>query len=247
MQHKVYFKHTWLNELWERKVPFFATFYIIVTLSYGALYALDFYPELKTATSTPQTVTGGVAVVPTRVAQTPAVVKPVVTTPVVTTEVKSAAAVSSADSLPVRLIIDKLNKSVVILNPKETTVEALDAALLNGAARHPESADFKKTGTMFLLGHSSYLPFVHNKNYQAFNGIQNLEWGDLIRVQSSNTEYLYRVQKVSEAKASKAEVDISWGTPKLVLATCNSFGTKDDRYVVEANFIESYPIGSKKR
>jgi LPXTG-site transpeptidase (sortase) family protein len=96
---------------------------------------------------------------------------------------------------------------------------------------------------MFLLGHSSYLPTVNNKNFQALNGIQKLEWGDTIRVQSEETEYLYRVQKVYEVKASAASADIEWGKAKIILVTCNSFGSKDDRFVVEGYLIKSYPIG----
>lgn len=147
------------------------------------------------------------------------------------------------DPLPTTIIFDSLEgREVKVLNPKESTVEALDTALLTGVVRHPDGADFKNEGTIFLLGHSSYLPVVNNKNFQAFNGIQKLAWGDTIRLRSGNTEYLYSVERVYEAKASDAEVEIEWGTPTLVLATCNSFATKDDRFIVEAILVGSKPL-----
>lgn len=230
MHYKVYFKHDWQNILWERKVPFFSVFMVILFVTYAGLYALDLYPELRVATST----------------------SPLVVSEAMTTTDTDATKVATApeakpdseniDPLPMKLIIEKLDREVQVLNPKDNSVEALDAALLKGVARHPDSADFKKTGMMFLLGHSSYLPTVHNKNFQAFNGIQKLAWGDLIRVQSGDTEYLYRVQKAYEVKASRAEADITWGKAKLVMVTCNSFGSKDDRFVVEAFLIDSYPL-----
>ncbi len=145
--------------------------------------------------------------------------------------------------LPVSIIFDSLGgKEVKVLNPEEGSIEALDTALLSGVVRHPDSADFKNTGTIFILGHSSYLPNVMNKNFQAFNGIQKLQWGDTVRLRSNNTEYVYSVERVYEAKAADAEVEIEMGTSKLVLATCNSFATKDDRYVVEAVLVGAHPI-----
>jgi len=139
---------------------------------------------------------------------------------------------------PTQIIFDSLgNKEVTVLNPESSDINVLDNALLRGAVRHPASADFVDTGTMFILGHSSYLPQVNNRNYQAFNGIQKLVWGDTIRVRSATKEYVYSVSRVYEAKATDTEVPITFGESKLILATCNSFGTTDDRFVVEATFV----------
>ena len=131
----------------------------------------------------------------------------------------------------------------MIQNPKGRAVAELDKALLTGAVRHPDSADFKNTGNMFLFGHSSYLPHVFNKNFQAFNDIQKLVWGDIIRVQSSDTEYRYRVNNVYKTKAGDAEVTLDHARAKLTLVTCNSFGSKDERFVVEAELFETKSIG----
>lgn len=148
----------------------------------------------------------------------------------------------SSEAYPERIVIDALDKTIPVLNPETNDVATLDTALLSGAVRHPDSANFQKTGTMFILGHSSYLPVVHNKNFQAFNGIQKLVWGDTIRLFSKDMEYIYTVDKVYEAKAADARVPLQYEEAKLVLATCNSFGTKDDRYIVEASLVAKRPV-----
>jgi LPXTG-site transpeptidase (sortase) family protein len=153
----------------------------------------------------------------------------------------------SVDPLPVRIIFDTLDKEVMVQNPDTKSVAELDNALLEGVVRHPGSANFSETGTIFILGHSSYLPVVRNKNFQAFNGIQKLKWGDTVRLQSKDKEYVYSVDRVYEAKASDAEVTIEWGTPKLTLATCNSFGSKDDRFVVEATLVSTSLLSEGKQ
>ena len=146
------------------------------------------------------------------------------------------------DPFPVSITFDSLDKTIAVLNPESRSVAALDTALLSGVVRHPDSADFERTGTIFLLGHSSYLPNVINKNFQAFNGIQKLGWGDVIRLRSGDTEYVYHVDRTYEVKASDAEVEIEAGVAKLTLATCNSFGSKDDRFVVEATLVSKTAI-----
>lgn len=152
---------------------------------------------------------------------------------------KSSTTASGLDATPNRLIIDELGKDVVILNPTQNSLSALDAALLEGVVRHPDTADFADTGNMLIVGHSSYLPNVFNKNFQALNGLQNLTWGDLIRVQSLDTEYIYRVERVYKAKATELVVPNDRGEARLTLATCNTFGAKEDRFVVEAILVET--------
>lgn len=209
----------------EQRIVFFFVTVGAISITYGLFFIADFLPEKKSDV----VVEEQVQVVETEV---------VVEAPVIVEE-------KIVDPLPISVIFDTLGgKEVTILNPELSTVEALDSALLSGVIRHPDSADFKNSGTIFLLGHSSYLPVVRNKNFQAFNGIQKLKWGDTIRLQSSNTEYVYSVERVYEAKATDAEVKIEKGDAKLVLATCNSFATKDDRFIVEAILIGEHPIGT---
>lgn len=204
-----------------RKVPFLIVFFIVIFLSYGLLYAIDFIPEPVDEYPTKVTNEMNTA------EQGTEAIKPVTVTAIE----------------PVNIIFDSLGKKEMkVLNPKTRDIASLDHALLSGVVRHPDSADFENAGNIFILGHSSYLPNVMNKNFQAFNGIQKLVWGDTIRLQSEDMEYIYRVQKVYQAKTSDVTVPETPGKAMLTLATCNSFGTKDDRFVVEAVLIDEKPL-----
>lgn len=211
------------------KVSFFVAFFVIVTITYAILVLIDFIPEPVTTDETAAEMTDEVA----------AVAPEVVTESEPDPEPESD---STVDPLPTKIIFDSLDKEVTVLNPTSRTVADLDAALLSGVVRHPDSADFAETGNIFILGHSSYLPNVLNKNFQAFNGIQKLDWGDTVRLQSGDREYVYRVDTVYQAKASEVVVPIDGSKERLTLATCNSFGSTDDRFMVEATLVNSYVI-----
>jgi len=210
-----------LVRLWKRKVPFFIIFFIVVLATLVFLTLIDFVPEPPTDDSDAQTdtvaattVTSGESVIPEPEPES-----------------------EDIDPLPQKIIFDSLDKEILVLNPASRAIPDLDAALQDGAVRHPDSADLTQDGNVFILGHSSYLPNVFNKNYQAFNGIQNLEWGDTIRLQSEDREYEYFVEDVYIARAQDVIVPTTLGKPRLTLATCNSFGSKDDRYIVEAKLV----------
>lgn len=240
----------------EQRVVFFLVFMGVLSLTYGFLFVIDFLPEtpkdtsvmpaLMTATTTPTTPTTSVPLKTPGETTSPSTLS----TPSAPSShdqlIASPSHTSSIDPYPNEIIFDTLDhKSVKVLNPNSRSITALDNALLSGVVRHPDSASFVNTGTIFLLGHSSYLPVVHNKNFQAFNGIQKLAWGDTVRLRSTDTEYVYRVDRVYQAKAEDSEVKIVTGTPKLTLATCNSFGAKDDRFVVEATLVEQHSLKSE--
>ena len=201
-----------MDQLFERKAIFFVTFFVIMVLSYGVLYAIDFIPEPVTE-ETDEEVEAGTE----------------------TEEVEEESV--AVAPLPLTIHFDSLGRTVSVQNPTSRTIADLDAALLEGAVRHPDSADFRDTGNIFILGHSSYLPTVFNKNYQAFNDIQELTFGDVVRLRSVDTEYVYHVERVYKAKASDVVVPNSRGEAKLTLATCNTFGAKEDRFVVEATLV----------
>ena len=213
-----------IKTITRRRFAFFGVFVITLAATYGVLAAVDFLPE-------PRDDQEEIWLNVERGSEIEESAQDDV-----------SAATKVADPLPVRIIIDELDTDVTVLNPESRKIVDLDAALQDGVVRHPDSADFSDEGHMFLFGHSSYLPTVHNRNYQAFNGIQKLTWGDLVRVQSNDTEYVYRVVDTYEAKASQAEVVLDHSEAQLTLATCNSFGSIDDRFVVEAELISSSPL-----
>ncbi len=213
----MHFLNTAFDKIWERKNLFLVVFFAIFICTYGILYAIDFVPEPTSAKAETEA--------PAVVAQEP---------PAATTTAQERVGAP----YPVRVVIKELGTDVRVLNPQETTIAALDEALLHGVVRHPESATFAQKGTMFLFGHSSYLPVVHNKNFQAFNGLQKLDRGDEIEVYSEDMVYVYRVSKVSKVAASETEVALQNDIDRLILVTCNSFGSKDDRFMVEAELAE---------
>ncbi len=207
------------NELYRqlmlRKIPFLVVFFGTIFITYLFLFIIDFIPEAPA--------------VGEEEVQLEETEDETGTSTIGTFEVLPNVAPE-----PERVIIDKLDREVVVLNPTSRAIADLDAALLGGVVRHPDSADFSEDGNILILGHSSYLPNVLNKNFQAFNGLQTLTWGDKIRLQSEDAEYVYRVEKVYEAKAAEVVIPKTPGEARLTLATCDSFGAKDDRFIVEA-------------
>ncbi len=218
-----------IDAIYLRKVAFLATFFVIFLLSYGLLAWFDLLPE-PVAPKAPE-------VEQTQLAETGLIESPdsVLATSTVETP---APVIDQGPLLPNKLVIDRFERTIEVLNPESNLVADLDAALLHGAVRHPDSATMDREGSVFILAHSSYLPSVLNKNFQAFNGIQNLKFGDTVRLEAEGFEYVYRVDKVYKAKAEDATIAIAGNTKRLILATCNSFGSKDDRYIVEAELVE---------
>lgn len=214
------------NEILPQAGAFLGVFFVVMMIGYGFLYFVDFVPEAPTEKTAAAETKTAVATTTETLATT------------VETAEMAPATTEYHDPLPQSITIPSLNKTISILNPTSRQVADLDAALLKGAVRHPDSADLLDTeGNMLLLGHSSYLKTVINKNFQAFNGIQNLKWGDTISVRSADTEYTYRVERVYEAPASTVTIPTKSLEPKLTLATCNTFGAKEDRFIVEATLV----------
>lgn len=202
----------------ERKIVFLTVFFFIFSISYLILMTFDLLPESPTEAKTAEE---------TAVYQS------------APEKTELPAGVLTEPAAPTSLYIKKLNRTVKVLNPESRAVADLDNALLSGAVRHPDSALMGQKGNVLLLGHSSYLPTVINKNFQAFNGIQNLAWGDTIELRTNDTAVVYKVEKVYKAKAEEVTVPVMGEGAQLTLATCNSFGSKDDRFIVEASAIET--------
>ncbi len=211
------------DQIFARKVPFLVTFFLVFTLSYGVLALVDFLPE--PVTTTDETVDEEKKATTTKAA-------------VPTTTTETAETSESADTEePVSLSIPNLDREVTVLNPDSRDIAVLDAALLKGVVRHPDSAMLGEEGNVVILGHSSYLPNVMNKNFQALNGIQKMKWGDTITLEGFDKLYTYRVEKVYQSKASGVTIPTDVKGKRLTLVTCNSFGSTEDRFIVEATLI----------
>lgn len=222
-----YGRGSFIDRLLEKQLSFVGVFFLVFFVSYLILVAVDFVPEPKIS---PPKVD---EMIEQKVVQ-------VNVTEQVTEDVNSEVVVEP--QLPKSIYIERLDKTIEVLNPASRSVADLDRALLSGSVRHPDSARLGQTGTVFILGHSSYLPTVFNQNFKAFNGIQDLKWGDEIEVTSDDSVFVYRVDKVYRAEAEAVIVPIAGAVNKLTLATCDSFGATNDRFIVEATQVDTKPL-----
>lgn len=226
-----YNQDSFIDRIMMRRWSFLGMFFLAFLATYLFFVAIDFVPEppkpaaLTTASTTLDELED----------EEISSVSPLVTFEEIGIEIEA--------QLPQSIYFKSLDKEVKVLNPVSRTVADLDEALLSGAVRHPDSARMGQDGNVFILGHSSHLPQVYNRNFQAFNEIEDLGWGDIIEVNTKNRVHVYRVDKVYEAVADDATViPIAGDKRRLTLATCNSFGQITDRFIVEAVEISVRPI-----
>lgn len=145
--------------------------------------------------------------------------------------------------IPTRVRIASIGVDTRVTTPASADVAVLDRALLLGAVHYPGSGDLGRNGNVLIFGHSSYLPVVKNKAFQAFNELGKLTPGAEIEVVSDTHTFRYRVTNVRMAKAEQTLIPFDSQKPLLTLASCNTFGAKEDRYVVTAEQIEAVPLG----
>jgi len=138
---------------------------------------------------------------------------------------------------PTYIEIPKIAVSINVQNPESTNVSVLDEYLRKGAVRYPGSGQIGN-GNMFIFGHNAEIyKNVTNKALKAFNGLEDLVVGDEIYVKSATKTYTYRVTSQKKTTAEEAFVDFSVKESMLTLSTCNTFGKKQERFVVEAKFV----------
>lgn len=193
---------------------FIFTFATLFGLTFVFLAAVNASPELALADIAQESVTEAVAISPSA------------------TQMQSA--------FPVRVAAKSIGLDATVVNPPDTNIEILNKALLEGAVRYPTSAQLGVDGTLLLFGHSSYLPVVNNRAYKTFNNIQKLAEGEIISVYTDSYEYRYRVTSVESANATADAVSLPQDGKYLKLVTCNTFGKKEDRFIVSAVFVGVY-------
>ncbi len=139
----------------------------------------------------------------------------------------------SGTGLPQRISIPKISMDTEVRVPASSDVATLDKELLKGPVYYPGSGT-GNGGNMFIFGHSTGHSVVINKAYKVFNNIKLLSKGDEIFVQSDGRTLVYRVRTVDLVDKNDTMVTFDTSSTLLTLSTCNSFGTKADRYVVVA-------------
>jgi len=135
---------------------------------------------------------------------------------------------------PTRMVAPSIGLDVTIIHPASRDITVLDEALLRGVVHYPGSGYFGENANMFFFGHSSFLPVVVNENLRIFNRIRELERGDVIEIYSGEEKLIYRVTSNILARDSEVRVVFRSERPMITLVTCNSFGAKEDRFVIEA-------------
>lgn len=212
MEHQEY-TQTGTSVITLRKVGFLAIAILVFIATYGVLVTYDLVPNgsvTQVKAETPMGTLQGVHV-------------------------------AVATEYPVKITIPTLNLEVGVANPTTAEPAVLDANLLKGAVRYPTSGLLGGEGSnVVIFAHSSYLPIVHNQAYKAFDGIQTMKVGEKIYVAGTDRVYVYEVEGVHQADATTAGIPLSVEGNKLTLITCDSFSSKSGRFVVLANFVESY-------
>lgn len=141
-----------------------------------------------------------------------------------------------AIELPSRIEIPKVGINIEVRNPSSTDYKALDNELTKGAVRYPGSG-YPGKGNMLLFGHSTGYKVVRNQAYKAFNNIKTLVEGDSIFIYTETETYEYRVTSVKKVNKYDTKITFEGAGDMITLSTCDSFGTKSDRYVVEASLV----------
>ncbi len=145
--------------------------------------------------------------------------------------------IAEKGELPIGIEIPSIGVKANVSNPRSTDIAVLDQELLAGAVRYPGTGIPGERGNVLLFGHSSQLPIVHNQAFKAFNDIQNLKEGEPIYVVGPTKVYVYAVEKVEEANTNTDAISLDVNGSRLTLATCNNFGTKEDRFIVTAKLV----------
>lgn len=136
---------------------------------------------------------------------------------------------------PDRIVIPKIGVDSMIGQPDTQNVTVLDQFLTKGAVHYPGSGTIEE-GNIFLFGHSTGFRVVQNQAYKTFNNLDKLSKGDEIELTADGKVYTYKVSSVKLADEDEALVDFSDSSKKLTISTCNTFGAKQERWVVEADF-----------
>lgn len=140
------------------------------------------------------------------------------------------------------IIIPAAGIEAAIVFPAGNDFETLNRSLASGVVHYPGSTLPGEVGNILLFGHSSRLPAVRNPAYAAFNRLADLAIGDIVRIRHGGAEHWYRVTSSRIQAADDARIALDHTGRRLTLATCTTFGSRENRFVIEAEYLASYPI-----
>lgn len=205
--------------VWENKFIFIFSFLAVFFTSFGVVYFSGLGPdELSSQTGLVSLLNADAAPLDTALFST------------------STAGQAVETAAPTRITIAKIGVDATIFNPETHDSNSLDQLLTKGIVRYPGSG-IPGRGNMFLFGHSTSLPIVHNPAYKSLNHLDSLVAGDEITIYTPTSKYIYTVTSVVKEDEHQAVVDIGSRDNKITISTCDTFsGVKQQRIVVEGNF-----------
>ncbi len=156
------------------------------------------------------------------------------------TNLSVASTPAAQTAFPLHITIASVGIDLPVQNPSTTDIDALDALLVSGPARYAPSAKLGENGNVIIFAHSSHLPIVRNKMYQAFNRIPDVREGATIAIQGSDgREYIYSVDSLVKADTNDGvEIPLRVASgAELTLVTCDTLTGKSARYILTASFI----------
>lgn len=146
------------------------------------------------------------------------------------------------------LSIPKINISApVVINVDGNDQKAYDKSLENGVAQLKGTVLPGKPGNSFIFGHSSYYLWEPGDYKEIFKGLDSLNVGDQILVNSNLSHYIYEVTEKKIVLPNNVEVaNQNYAEKKLSLMTCWPIGTDSKRLLVISMLKETLPMQSKK-
>ncbi len=137
---------------------------------------------------------------------------------------------------PLSIDIPEYNIHSSIESPLSNDVKTLDNSLLRAAVYYPGSG-FPGSNNMLIFGHSTSFKVVRNKAYQVFNNIKSVKPGTMIYIKTQTKTHIYKTKDVKKVSKYTAWIQFNSDKPMLTLSTCDSFGKRSDRWVLEAEYV----------
>lgn len=138
--------------------------------------------------------------------------------------------------LPLSLEIPDNNIYTNIQSPNSTDVNVLDNALTKGSVYYPGSG-LPGYNNMLIFGHSTSFKVVKNKAYQTFNNLRYVKVGTLIYVKTEDKTHIYRTVSVKKVSKYTSWIQFKSDKAMITLSTCDSFGKRSDRWVLEGEYV----------
>lgn len=138
--------------------------------------------------------------------------------------------------LPQYLEVPSLGINTAVESPEVISVTVLDNALARGPVYYQGSGT-PGNRNMLIFGHSTGFSIVNNKAYKVFNNIKLAKKGEYVYVRTSSGIHTYVIQNVKKVSKYSTWIQFDSDKPLLTLSTCDSFGKKSDRWVLEASYV----------